>query len=261
VPDEDWYTVAEPELASSDKAIRERFAGFNLAVVAAGGFWDGINPCAFATLIFFVSYLQVTGRRAREIAQIAAAFISGVFLAYLLLGFGLAELLSRMLVIRVIGRVIHIVMALGVLVLMVLSIRDGVLCLKGRMKEMTLQLPGSLKRMTHEVIRGGARHSRFVAAAFLTGLAIALLELACTGQIYAPVILFVLKVGGSSLTSFLYLVWYNVFFIIPLIVVFILVYSGMRSDALLRFLERHAAAVKFSTAALFFIFFIVLVAR
>jgi cytochrome c biogenesis protein CcdA len=261
VPAEDWYEVPETELASTDAAIRGRFAGFRLAFVAWGGLLDGINPCAFATLIFFVSYMQVTRRRPREIAQIGAAFIAGVFLAYLLLGIGLSELLGRLLLFRVAGQVLNAAMALLVLVLMVLSVRDGVRCAKGRMQDMTLQLPGVLKRKAHEVIRGGARQRRFVAAAFLTGGAIALLELACTGQIYAPIILYVLKSGGSSWSSFLYLLWYNLFFILPLVAVFALVYSGLRNDALLRFMERHAAAVKFATAALFAVFLVVLLAR
>ena len=64
-----------------------------LTVVLAG-LVDGLNPCAFATLIFFVSYLTLSGRKGREVIMVGAAFTIGVFLAYLIVGLGFYKVLD-----------------------------------------------------------------------------------------------------------------------------------------------------------------------
>ncbi len=54
------------------------------------------------------------------------------------------------------------------------------------------------------------------------------------------------------------LVLYNLAFIVPLTAIFILAYSGLRSETLLAVLRKRAALVKFSTAALFLLLFLLL---
>ena len=47
------------------------------------------------------------------------------------------------------------------------------------------------------------------------------------------------------------LLLYNTAFIVPLIVVFLLAFFGLRSDALIRFQKKHTALVKVCTGVLF----------
>lgn len=257
--DDEWCRVPEQELEQAAASIGGRYREIRLGVIAAAGLLDGLNPCAFATIIFLLSYLQVTKRTPRQIAQVGLAFIAGVFLAYYVLGLGLVELVARFEVLRRFGRLVNGLLAAFTLVIAALSARDGFRCLRGRMVEMTLQLPGFLKDRIHGVIRKGARHARFVAAAFAAGLVVSALELACTGQVYAPTILFMLKTGEERLAAMGYLLAYNAAFVAPLFVVFALAMAGLRSEALIRFMHRRAAAVKFATAGLFLILFLVFV--
>src|SRR3972149_2034714 len=53
------------------------------------GFVDGLTPCAFAVLLFFVSFLYVSRRPRVEVARIGLLYVFAVFLAYLLIGLGL----------------------------------------------------------------------------------------------------------------------------------------------------------------------------
>jgi len=55
------WDVAEGERTEAEGRIVERFKTLGLSTVAAAGLIDGVNPCAFATLIFFLSYLTVVG--------------------------------------------------------------------------------------------------------------------------------------------------------------------------------------------------------
>lgn len=258
IPEKQWYHIEEVKLAEADQSITNRYSQFNTGLILLAGLLDGINPCAFATIIFFLSYLQVARRTPTQIAQVGVAFVVAVFLTYFLLGLGLIEVVGRLVIFKWLGTLLNALLALFSLFVSVLSLRDGVLCLRGRMTEMTLQLPEFLKSRIHTVVRTQVRQSRFVLAAFVSGVVISLLELACTGQVYAPTILFMFKIDQGRTGTLLYLFVYNLAFILPLLTIFLLAYFGMRSERLGKFLSRHAALIKFATALLFLVLFLVI---
>jgi len=97
---EEW-SADENDGASS---IAERFRSFGLMTVVAAGLIDGVNPCAFATIIVFVSYMALTGRKGKEIISVGVAFTTGVFLAYMAVGVGLYKILEALPIISVLGR-------------------------------------------------------------------------------------------------------------------------------------------------------------
>jgi len=53
-----------------------------------------------------------------------------------------------------------------------------------------------------------------------TGFLVSVLELACTGQIYLPTLIFISHVPELRANALIYLLVYNFMFVIPLIVVF-----------------------------------------
>ncbi len=77
--------------APESAAARLPFGAARLAVlpVLAAGLIDGINPCAFTTLIFLLASLALAGRGRREVLVIGALFSLSVFLTYLGVGLGL----------------------------------------------------------------------------------------------------------------------------------------------------------------------------
>ncbi len=253
-------TMPEQAVAAADARILERFHGFTFAVVLSAGLLDGLNPCAFATIIFFLSYLQVARRTPTQIMQVGVAFVLGVFIAYFAIGIGFYSLIGQLTTLEPVARAVNWILAGLVLVICILSIRDGILCLRGKLEETALQLPRPLKLRINALVRSGVKHSHFVTAAFLTGMAIALLELACTGQMYAPTIMLVLQSGAERLAAFGYLLVYNLAFILPLLIIILLAWRGLTSDRLMNFFRRNVAFVKFANATLFavlFAFFVV----
>jgi cytochrome c biogenesis protein CcdA/HEAT repeat protein/glutaredoxin len=249
--DDSWSRIDEPEIAAAAKAVDRRYESITLPVVLIGGLLDGINPCAFATIIFFLSYLQVARRTPREMLMVGAAFISAVFLAYLAAGLLLHEALAALSA-RFAGIQRWMNYGFGGLALVAawFSARDALRARAGRMEDMTLQLPGLLKDRIRGVIRSGARARNFVIAAFVSGLVISLLELACTGQVYAPIIY---QIQKGRLDAVLWLVIYNLAFVTPLIGIFLLAYGGLRSETLVEFQKKHTFSVKLGLAALFLV--------
>lgn len=230
----------------------ERFRAIGPFTVFLAGLVDGLNPCAFATLIFFIAYLAAGGYKGRQVLTVGGAFTAGVFLAYLTVGLGLYKVLDLLgSALTIAGRWLYRLTALFCLVLGVLSFVDFLKARKGRIGEMTLRLPDRLKNRARAVVRQGQRMSAHVLGAFLTGLLVSLLELACTGQLYLPTIVFVTSVPALRARAVAYLLLYNLAFILPLGIVFALTYFGTTSLQLGVFLQKRAAAIKLGTALVF----------
>jgi len=230
--------------------IADRIPGV-LTVIFAG-LVDGLNPCAFATLVFFVAYLAASGRQNGEVLAVGAAFTLGVFLAYLAVGLGLHRLLDLLGgLLTALGRWVYGLTALFCAVLAVLSLRDYFRARRGQIEDMSLSLPNFLRKRVNAVIRKSQKARVYLIAAFVAGVTVSLLELACTGQVYLPTIIFINRIPQLRIRALLYLVLYNLLFVLPLIVVFVLTYFGTNSLELGRFLRRRAATIKLLTALLF----------
>jgi len=248
---ERFWEGYEEGISEAERSIIERFRSLNVLAVVGAGLLDGVNPCAFATMIFLVSYLTIRKRARHELLLTGIAFTVGVFLAYLGIGLGLFGLLDRWPALEAVGRWIYLVTAALCLMLAWGSLSDYRKAKQGRLDEMTLKLPDRLAKVNRRLIREGASARGFILSSLALGMAVSLIELACTGQVYLPTIVFVLGVPGLRTRATLALVLYNLMFVLPLVVVFLLVYWGTTSQQLIAWMRRHAASVKLATAALF----------
>jgi len=79
---------------------------------------------------------------------------------------------------------------------------------------------------------------------------VSLLEAVCTGQLYLPTIVFVLKESTLRLRALGYLLLYNLMFIFPLLLILILALFGTTSEHFSQFLKKHLVIMKVSMAIL-----------
>ena len=218
--------------------------------IVGAGLVDGINPCAFTTLLFFLSYLSLRGRTRRRMALAGMTFAAGVFVAYFMIGLGLFNAL------RMGGRLPALKLALRVTVsaltagFLALTVRDVVRMRQGKPADMALKLPDALRDMINASIRGGLGQAAFFTGVFGAGVVVSVLELACTGQVYFPTISFMVQADASPL-GIGSLLLYNLAFVAPLLVVLALILSGARQEVLRAFFARHLVASKLSLAVVF----------
>ncbi|OQY41466.1 MAG: hypothetical protein B6242_17335 [Anaerolineaceae bacterium 4572_78] len=132
-----------------------------------------------------------------------------------------------------------------------LSFSDYLKIRRGELSDISLQLPKFLKKRIHKTIRTHSRMNGYIWAAFVAGVLVSVFELACTGQVYLPTIIFVIGIADMRLTAFAYLVLYNLMFVTPLIIVFGVTYLGTSSKQLTTVFQQHAGAVKILTTVLF----------
>lgn len=216
------------------------------------GLIDGINPCAFATIVFFVSYLTLLERKKHEILMVGLSFTLAVFLSYLAFGMLLREVLAGLVDVvgPVLRPILNLVIVLLCLVLAVLSLDDYFKARRGQVKKMSLRLPDQLRRWVNAVVRKSMNARAFVLASFVAGVVVSFIELACTGQVYVPIIQG-LSNPAYRAQSTLDLIVYCLAFVTPLIAVFIASYTGTSSRQLGLLLQRHTATVKLAMAVLF----------
>ena len=219
--------------------------------VFLAGLLDGINPCAFTTLIFLISYLRFIGRKGRDIIWIGGSFSLAVFLCYFLIGLGAFQFLRAASSFGLVAALIRYILGAGLLILAVLSLVDYIRVRQGRASDSILQLSSKRKKKIHSTLRNSSRSALLCLSSFGAGFLISLYELGCTGQIYLPMLVYMLKQGQK--TAFLPLLLYNTAFILPLIAVFFLFYKGSDSDKIGALFMKYLGKIKLMTALMFLV--------
>ena len=245
--------ITAEELEAEKKRERSLLDTFVTIEVITSGLLDGINPCAFATSLFLISYLLMRHRRRRDIAAIGGAFCLGVFGAYLLFGLGLSFLIDFLNRFTWVKSGLYILFAVISAVLAVLHLRDALIFRRtGKTSDMDMGLSKETHRGIHSKIREFMEHQTWlmVPAAVVLGAVVSSMELACTGQIYLPTLI-AINSAGVNAKSFYLLLLYNVCFILPLLMVTALALFGTGLKAVTTWAQNNVFSTKVTMAALF----------
>lgn len=229
------------------KKLRKKFESFSFVSILFAGLVDGINPCAIATLIFLVSFLATRKKTKREIIIIGIFFTASVFITYLLLGIGAFRALVALENYRWLSKGIKWSAVGFAGVVGILSFADAIAYSKSKKSEdIKLQLPKAVKLKIHKVISGNLSGGQLATGAIVTGFLVTLLEAVCTGQVYLPTIVLMTKQKELKLIGWLYLILYNFLFVLPLIIVIILAYFGMKWEKLSKMTQKNMVLLKVS---------------
>ncbi|MGQ9629857.1 MAG: hypothetical protein ACUVXI_06005 [bacterium] len=254
----EWRGSPAPFLGEIDRvssarreAIR-RFRSFGPFAVAFAGLTDGVNPCAFTLLTFFLIYLSATGRRGGMIFAVGLAFISAVFSTYFSIGIGLFRFLRFIEGVRWLAKAIYWIAGSLAFALAVLSLLDFFAVRRGNAADMRLRLPDRLKDLARSLMRRQTRSRYVIPTAAITGLLVSAVEFACTGQVYLPTILYISDIPEYRFQGILYLGLYNIMFVLPLFVVFgIVAGTNLTAQRLSASFARFVPAAKLAAAGLF----------
>ncbi|MCX7927811.1 MAG: hypothetical protein N2606_06735 [Candidatus Omnitrophica bacterium] len=241
--------------------IVSHFYSFTPLAVVSAGLVDGINPCAFTVIVFFVSFLALQGYNKRQLLWIGISFIMAVFITYVLIGLGIFGFLYATKGFWLMRKIATIGIGIFSIVLGFLAIFDAISFIQTKKPDnMVLKLPYAIKNRIQAIITTGHRKNQDKKKSLLglfftatsTGFVVSILEAVCTGQVYLPTISFVLKVTALKFQAFGYLILYNLMFIIPLVIVLLLALLGATASQFSQFIHKHMVKVKILMAAIFF---------
>jgi cytochrome c-type biogenesis protein len=179
-----------------------------LPVVTLAAIIDSINPCAISVLLLTIGFLISLNKNRRQIFVIAGFYILGIFITYVMIGLGVLRALTFFGISQAISK-------FGAIILLVVGIINllGSLIPDFPIKLVipSLAKPGIAKLMSKSSIP----------AAFAMGIIVGLFEFPCTGGPYL-LILSLLHDRATVTTGALYLLYYNLIFISPLVAILVL---------------------------------------
>ncbi len=166
------------------------------------GLMDGINPCMFSVLLFLLTYLLAIGSKKRAL-QAGVAFVITTFVLYFLFMMSIIKVID-ILEIAQKARLLIIILATGMGLVMIKDFFQY-----GRW--ISLEIPQRLKPKIESLSKKGTILS-VVLLAILSGIA----EIPCTSGIPLA---FISLLSLKESFQWGYLVLYNLFFVIPLILI------------------------------------------
>ncbi|MBU0702423.1 MAG: hypothetical protein KKC18_00965 [Chloroflexi bacterium] len=196
-----------------------------LPLVLTTGFLDGLNPCAFAVLLFFIAFLFTIQRTTASIWAMGLIYVAAIYLAYFLIGLGLMQAV-------LFTNNHHLMAKIGSW--MVIGL--GLINLKDYFFP---QLPIHLRIPTiaHGTIQDWLKRATFPAAG-VGGFLVGLCTFPCSGGIYVAIV-GLLAAKATYLQGVGYLGIYNLAFVAPLLIILVGV-SNRRVMHHIRLAERSS---------------------
>jgi cytochrome c biogenesis protein CcdA len=161
------------------------------------------------------------------------------------MGLGLKSILEGIQHYHVISQAIRWGAFSLALMVAVLSFRDAIVYKKTKSTEtIALQLPKQVKLSIHKIISGNLNGTSLFIGSIVTGFLVTLLEAICTGQMYVPFIIAMTGQETVRIAGYLYLVLYNFLFVLPLLVVMVLAFYGMKWNDLAKKTQSNMVKLK-----------------
>ncbi|MDD2516323.1 MAG: cytochrome c biogenesis CcdA family protein [Candidatus Gracilibacteria bacterium] len=196
--------------------------GFFLVLIPAA-ISDSINPCEFAIMILLLGSILTRYKDRRKVFYAGFMFCLAVFLSYFLMGLGLFQALATSSNTKTLKIVVGI-----------LGIAVGLANMKDYFaygKWFVMEVPFSWRPKMQELVKKVTSPI----GAFFIGIVLSLFLLPCTAGPYVTVLGFLASESKTiSGWGYIYLLVYNIVFIIPMIGIVFLIGLGIKSPGELR---------------------------
>lgn len=204
------------------------------AAVLVAGLIAGFNPCLLAVLVFLASITLSKSGRKRDMAVMVGFFCLGIFVMYYLFGLGLFRLFS----IPSFEASFRLVLTLLLLVLGISQIEDARRLHRGGISLFKTEWAlGYLKK---------SLESYSIFSYFLIGALFSLVKAPCVGAVYIAIIGIIQSQGYAS-SGTVYLLFYNLGVVLPVLILGMVIALGMSPDQVDRFRHDHRVAIRLIT--------------
>ncbi len=241
-----------PAREGGPSVLQRRVERFTLLGILSAALVDSINPCAISTLVFFMSLLSAARIGVYRMWVSGLAFLAACFVTYLGIGFGLLKVLDFLTAFHEVKIFVDWVLIVVMAGFAIFSFRDAARYHRtGQASEVSLKLPGTFQTWIHRVMKRGLRNHHLILGGFGIGVVVTLLESVCTGQVYVPALVLMLKSGQAVWRCMFYLLVYNVVFVLPLLIVLSLTCAGLKTPVLVAWSRRNVVTSKVLLGLLF----------
>jgi len=220
--DEVCQQINQTNATGTEPLINASAVTLPLITLAAAA--DSINPCAIGVLVFLLSFLLISSNQnRRRTLVIAAIYIITVYLVYFLAGIEIIAFLSKFSFLSFLNKLFA-----GIIFIF------GIFTLKDAFgdKAMLAIHPAAKPLIEKWVYRVS------IPAAVILGIIVAAIELPCTGGMYMAILALLANTVTKS-TAIMYLLFYNLIFVLPLIIITVLFIFGLEGQKVHDWVEKH----------------------
>jgi cytochrome c biogenesis protein CcdA len=203
---------------AQEEVCKTSITSFNLTpfAIVCGAAVDAINPCALSILILLMASMLIEGQRKRALLT-GFSFIAAVYAAYFLMGIGALTLIRSHTLVY--SGVFYKIIGIASIIFGLLNLKDYFWYGAGGF---IMEVPQRWRPKMKEMIRGVTSPW----GAFVIGLLISLFLLPCLSGPYV-VVLGMIAAKATFLKGILYMVVYNLIFILPMSIVVVAMYFGL----------------------------------
>jgi cytochrome c biogenesis protein CcdA len=207
----------EPKVADTDQSNTPVKKSYSLWAIAGAAVVDSINPCAIAVLLILLTALMIASGDKKRALYGGLAFTLSIYITYFLFGLGLLQLIAITNIAGIIAKIVGVI----ALIIGLANIKDFFFYGGGGF---VMEIPRNWRPTLKKILNGVTSPL----GAFFAGFVVTLFELPCTGGPYFFVI-GLLSQAESIVSIIPTLLFYNVVFIIPLLLIVFAVYFGVSS--------------------------------
>lgn len=190
----------------------------SLPLITVAGLVDGVNPCAIGMMVMLLGYLLVFVKKSDRVLKTGLLYIGTIFVTYLVVGLGLYSFISQ-LDLSGGANILNYLVGGALLVAGLIQFKDF-LGIEGGPH---LRIPTASKTRLMALIER-ANYPTTI----LLGVLVTLLETPCSLPIYVGTATILSQSGMAFPLIVMYFLYYNLLFVLPLIVVLIVMWKGER---------------------------------
>lgn len=233
---------------------------FSLIYLILLGLVDGINPCAIAMLLMFISLLSFTTKK-RILLMVSFTFISAIFISYFLFGTILYRFLSEFSTGSFLVRSVPWIIIVIAGFLFLLNFYDFIVTTRQRYDKVKNQLPKGIQKFNRKMMAAFTKKLEegsptLYLITFAIGIIISFTEFLCTGQAYFTAILHLIHYTNFIGRGVILLLFYNLIFVLPLIVIAFIAVKTQSIASVSAFMRERLNLIKLFTALVFLAIFL-----
>jgi cytochrome c biogenesis protein CcdA/glutaredoxin len=197
-------------LTNENKTLNQQLT---ISAVIFAAIVDAINPCAFAVLIILLTTILASNNKKRALFA-GLAFSLSIFISYFLMGLGIYSAINA----SGFTHIFYTIVAILAIIIGLFNLKDYLWYGKWFIMEVPLSWRPKLKSILGSITS--------IPGAFFVGFIVSLFLLPCTSGPYIVILGLLSKVATKNYALVL-LLFYNLIFILPMVIITLFLYFGI----------------------------------
>ncbi len=207
-----------------------------LPLIITTGLLDSLNPCAISLLLIYISLMYTMQKNHKTIIGFGVFYIASIYVTYFLIGIGLLQTF------QILGMP-NMILRLGAITVIIF----GLLNIKEYFwpnSPLKIRMPMKVRMKANEWA-----HKVTIPSAIVLGILVGITEFPCSGAVYIAILSY-LQAQETITSGILYLAIYNLMFVAPLILIYLLASNRVITEKLINKQEQFGRKMHLILATL-----------